>query len=41
MVMLKECKTKECQNKFQHLQRKEKGGEEDDIKGEEIRLKRT
>jgi len=41
MVMLKECKTKECQNKFQHLRRKEKGREEDHINGEDMRLKRT
>jgi len=29
--MLKECKTKECQNKLQHLQCKKQGIEEDHV----------
>jgi len=35
MVVLKECKTKECQNRVQQLQWKEKVKEEDHVKMEE------
>jgi hypothetical protein len=41
MVMLKECKTKYCQNKLQQLQWKEQAKEEDDIKEREIKLQRA
>jgi len=36
-VMLKECKTKECQNTLQQLQWKEQ--QKDDIKDREMRMK--
>jgi hypothetical protein len=39
MVMLKECKTNECQNKLQQLQGKELGKGEDHIKDGGMRLK--
>jgi hypothetical protein len=40
MVMLKECKTNELQNKLQQLQPKVKGKEEDHVKDGGTRLKR-
>jgi hypothetical protein len=39
--MLKECKTKECVNKLQQPQLKEKGKEEDHAKDGQISLERT
>jgi len=40
MVMLKECKTNECQNKYQQLYRKEQRKEEDHVTDGGSRLKR-
>jgi hypothetical protein len=40
MVVLKKCKTKECENKLQQLQWKERRKEEDNAKDGETRLDR-
>ena len=39
--MIKELKTKKCQNKLKKLQRNEQGKEKDHAKDGETRLKRT
>jgi hypothetical protein len=41
MVILKDCKTKECENNLQELQWKEQGKEEGHAKNEKRMLKRT
>ena len=41
VIVLKECKTRECQNKLQKVQLKEKGKEKDHVKDGGMRLKKV